>query len=363
MLPFVILLGVVVIVHELGHLIIARANGVFCEVFSVGYGPRICEWTDRRGTKWRLSLLPLGGYVRMFGDADMSSIKEVVPIGYTDRDMDMMSAHRKKPWQRLLISIGGPAANFVFSIVVLFAVALINGVPRYSTAITVVGESVAYSAGLRSGDQVVTANTEKINDFRELREQIVKSHGDVLKIGIKRGEAIHNISIDMFEKKENKVTPISILGVSPKEIVYEKVGLWKAFKESISTTYTIAVGNISAIFKIITGSMSAKNIGGIISIFKVSSDSASAGFLSFIFIIAMISTTLGAINLLPVPVLDGGAVVIAMIEQVIGQPLNKRFVDVIFSIGLVAVVGLMVIGMWNDLMNCKAFDLLKSYFR
>ena len=130
----------------------------------------------------------------------------------------------------------------------------------------------------------------------------------------------------MGEERDGKVVPRSVLGVSPKDVRYEKVGIVGAIRTALVNTYAVAAGNISAIFKIVTGGMSAKSIGGIISIFKVSSDSAAAGLVSFIFMIAMISTTLGAINLLPVPVLDGGAVVIAMVEQIIGQPLNKRFV-------------------------------------
>jgi regulator of sigma E protease len=361
--PFVVLLGVVVVVHELGHLIVARANGVFCEIFSLGYGPKICEWRDRHGTRWRLSLFPLGGYVKMFGDADVSSVKEVIPAGYTERDMDMMSAHRKKPWQRLLISLGGPVANFILSMVVLFMVTIINGVPKYSTVVTVAEDSVARSAGLQSGDEIIEVNGRQITDFKELREQIIESGGKVLEINVKRNDEMLRVSVNMFEEKDGKVVPRSVLGVAPKDVIYEKTGIVGSIKTALVTTYDMAAGNISAIFKIITGRMSATKIGGIISIFKVSADSAAAGLASFIFMIAMISTTLGAINLLPVPVLDGGAVVIAIVEQIIGQPLNKKLVDAIFSVGLVAVVGLMVIGMWNDLAGCKVFDALKSYFR
>lgn len=365
-MPFIVLLGIVVIVHELGHLLIARANGVFCEVFSVGYGPTLWERKDKYGTRWRLSLFPLGGYVKMFGDADVASVKEVVPAGYTEDDLNRMSAHRKQPWQRLLISIGGPLANFVFSIVVLFAIAIVNGIPRYSNTITVSDHSVAYSAGLRSGDEVIEANSKEISDFAELRNQIVSSKGETLEVRIKRDEEVSTISIDMFEEKDGKIVPISVLGIAPKEIYYEKSGVLGAIKAALVTTYDMASSNIVAIFKIITGSMSAKNIGGIISIFKISSDSIAAGLASFIFMIAAISTTLGAINLLPIPVLDGGAVVIAMVEQILGRPLNKKLVEIIFTVGLAIVIGLMVVGTWNDLMRCKALawigELVKNYF-
>lgn len=364
LVSFLILLGIVILVHELGHLIIARANGVFCEVFSVGFGKTIWERSDKLGTKWRISLLPIGGYVKMFGDADVSSVKERIPEGYTEEDMDRMSAHRKKPWQRLLIAAGGPASNFVFAIVVLFSLSSINGVQEYGRSITVVSETTqAFKAGLRSGDEVVKANGIEVRDFNEFREQIVKSNGKELEIEVLRDKEKLQFNINMFEEKDGEVVPIPTLGVSPREALYKRISILGAFNWAVVTTWRIASENICSIIKIATGRVSAKNVGGIISIFKISSESAEAGIASFIFMIAMISIVLGAINLLPVPVLDGGTVIISAIEWLVGRPLNRKFVETIFTIGLVIVVGLMSLGVWNDLVSCKFFVLLENLFK
>ena len=363
-LTFFLLLGVVVVVHELGHLVVARMNGVFCEAFSFGFGNVLFKKKDKKGTEWRLSLYPLGGYVKMLGDADVSSVREVMPEGYTEEDMERMSVHRKKPWQKLLIAAGGPFANFIFAILVLFTLSTINGIPEYDNTITVMSEqNLAYKSGLRTGDVITKANGVEIKNFMDIAQQVKTSAGQALKLELTRNGETKEFNIKMFEEAGDEVKPIHNLGISPKGFKYKKVSILQAANSAILTTWHLAYSNIAAVCKIATGSMSTKNVGGIISIFKVSSDSAEAGIASFITMIAMISVILGAINLLPIPVLDGGSIAIAAIEWIIGKPLNKKFVNVIFTIGLVAVVGLMVLGMWNDLVNIKFFSWLESLIK
>lgn len=361
---FLLLLGVVVVVHELGHLLIARMNGVFCEAFSFGFGPVLWSRRDKRGTEWRISLYPLGGYVKMFGDADASSVKEVIPEGYTEADMDRMSAHRKKPWQRLLIAAGGPFANFVFSIFVFFSLGVINGAPEYDNTITVVSETtLAYNSGLRTGDTITKANNVEIKNFQDIVDQVRGSVGKQLSLEVIRGDETKTVAVEMFTRNGDEIVPVTSLGISPSGVHYKPVSVLEAAASSVTTTYRLASDNIKSIFKIASGSMSTKNVGGIISIFKVSSASAEAGIASFISMVAMISVILGAINLLPIPVLDGGSVVISAIEWIIGKPLNKRFVNAIFIAGLVVVSGLMLLGIWNDLSNIRFFNWLENLFR
>lgn len=361
---FLLLLGVVVVVHELGHLLIARMNGVFCEAFSFGFGPVLWSRKDKRGTEWRISLYPLGGYVKMFGDADASSVKEVIPEGYTEADMDRMSAHRKKPWQRLLIAAGGPFTNFVFSIFVFFSLGVINGAPEYDNTITVVSETtLAYNSGLRTGDTITKANNVEIKNFQDIVDQVRGSVGKQLSLEVIRGDESKTVAVEMFTRNGDEIVPVTSLGISPSGVHYKPVSVLEAAVSSVTTTYRLASDNIKSIFKIASGSMSTKNVGGIISIFKVSSASAEAGIASFITMVAMISVILGAINLLPIPVLDGGSVVISAIEWIIGKPLNKRFVNAIFMAGLVVVSGLMLLGIWNDLSNIKFFNWLENLFR
>ena len=361
---FLVLISVVVVVHELGHLVVARMNGVFCEAFSFGFGNVLFKRKDKKGTEWRISLLPLGGYVKMLGDADVSSVREVIPEGYTEEDMEHMSAHRKKPWQRLLIAAGGPVANFIFAIFVFFALSTINGLPEYDNTISVASEqNFAYKSGLRTGDTIVKANDVDVTNFIGIANQVKKSVGKSLKLEfLRRGEPM-NVKIEMYERVGNKIKPVEALGISPTGYKYTKVSMWKALKSSVAITYNVAYKNMEGIIKMATGEISTKNVGGIISIFKVSSESAKDGIASFITMVAMISVILGAINLLPIPVLDGGMVAISMIEWVIGRPLNKKFVNAIFTIGLVAVIGLMLLGMWNDLVNIRFFSWMENLFK
>ncbi|MDR1034577.1 MAG: RIP metalloprotease RseP [Holosporales bacterium] len=348
-----IVIFVLVVVHEFGHLIIARKNGVFVEAFSVGIGPVVWERVGKNGLKWRISLFPVGGYVKMFGDSDVSSIKEVIPDGYSSEDMDRMSIHRKKPWQKLLVALGGPLLNFIFAIVVLFFFSTINGIPEDGNSISVQNElSLAYTAGLRDGDTIIEANGKRVKTFTDLKDQISVSQGKILKLKVKRGDdQIQDVEIKMYSKNNGEIVPIKILGVTPnlKNIKYKKLNPADGIVFALTTTYNSSVDNITSIFKIATGQMSPKNVGGIISIAKISIASAESGIPNFIWMLAILSIILGSINLLPIPVLDGGTILISAIEWVAGRPLPKKVVEIIFMIGLVLVATLMLLGLWNDL--------------
>ena len=359
---FLILICILVSVHEFGHFIAARANGVFVEAFSIGFGPVLYEFKDKRGTKWRLSLLPFGGYVKMFGDADVTSVREVAPPGYTDDDLERMSAHRKKPWQRLIIAASGPFANFVFAICVLISLATIKGVPEY-TVKPVSEDSVAYVSGLRDGDKILSANDKEVKTFEEFRSCVVSSSGKELALDVKRGDKELKINIKMYKKENDKIIPIEVIGVGLGEPVYKEVQFVDSVVSAVRTTYVMAYENINGIFKMLSGKISLKSMGGPVSIFKASANSAEGGLVSYILMMAMLSTMLGAVNLLPIPVLDGGTVFISAVEWIIGRPLNKRFVEVIFVAGLLVVASLMLLGIWNDLSSCKFFVWVENLFK
>ena len=364
-LAFIVLLAILVGFHEYGHLKIARSNGVFCEAFSLGMGPVLWERTDKYGTKWRLSLLPIGGYVKMFGDADATSVKECIPEGYTEEDMQKMSAFRKKPWQRLLIALGGPLANFVLAIVVFFGINAIKGIPEPDTIITVVSkESVAYTSGLRDGDKIVSINKNKINNFEELTKQIKENIGKEFNIEVKRNDKLEEFNVKLYKEEAGKKKDIKQLGVTSTSFNYNKTGIVDAFTNACKLTYRIGAQNIKAIFKVFTsGKEELGNVGGIISMFKASAMSAERGLVDFLSMLAMLSVVLGAINLLPIPVLDGGTVLISAIEWVIGRRLSEKIIEVIFTIGLVIVVGLMVLGLWNDIAHTTLFAKISSLFK
>jgi regulator of sigma E protease len=289
----------------------------------------------------------------MFGDSDVSSVKETIPDGYTDEDMDRMSIHRKKPWQKLLVAFGGPFLNLVFAIIVLFFFSVINGIPEGDNTIAVQGESsLAYTSGLRDGDAIIEANSKRVNTFSDLREQITASHGKILKLKVKKSDdQEQTIEIKMYSEDNGEIVPVRILGVTPnpKSIKHKKLCFSDGIIYALSTTYNSSIDNITSIFKIATGQLSPKNVGGIISIAKISVASAESGIPNFIWMLAMLSIILGSINLLPIPVLDGGTILISAIEWLAGRPLPKKVVEIIFMVGLVIVAALMLLGLWNDL--------------
>lgn len=364
-LSFIVLLAILVGFHEYGHLLIARANGVFCEAFSLGMGKVLWEKPDKYGTKWRISLFPIGGYVKMFGDADATSVKECIPEGYTEEDMQKMSAFRKAPWQRLLIALGGPLANFVLAIVIFFGINAIKGVPEPDTIISVVSQdSVAYQSGLRNGDKIISINNNKINNFTELSNQIKENVGKDLQIEVYRNNKTEQFNAKMYKEENGNKTEIRQLGITATSFKYNKVNIFEAFTSACKVTYNVALQNVTAIFKVFSsGKKELGNVGGIISMFKAASTSAEKGIVDFLSMLAMLSVVLGAINLLPIPVLDGGTVLISAIEWIIGRRLNDKIIEVIFTIGLVIVVGLMVIGLWNDIAHTGLFAKIASLFK
>jgi regulator of sigma E protease len=356
---FLFLISVLVVVHELGHLLIARKNGVFVEAFSVGYGYVLYEKLDKYGTKWRISLFPIGGYVKMLGDADVTSVREVVPDSVSEEEMEKMSIHRKKPWQKLLVAAGGPFANFIFAIFVLTSLSMIQGVPTYLNVINTISEtSIAYKSGLRNGDEIISINNKTVKNFIEIRDIITENPGKDLDIKVDRKGEIEEIHIHMVDDKGN---PVQAIGITPVLLKYEKTTFLKAVWKACSTTYTIASENIFAIFQMIIAKRSTKDIGGVISIFKMAEQSAEAGVSSFIWMMAFLSIILGAVNLLPIPVLDGGTIMISAIEWIVGRPLNEKLINGIFFIGLAIVVLLMFVGIWNDLAKCKFFEWIMSF--
>ncbi|MDR2074779.1 MAG: RIP metalloprotease RseP [Holosporales bacterium] len=349
LLTFVFVISVLVAVHELGHLIIARKNGVFVEAFSIGCGPVLTEKLDKYGTKWRVSLLPIGGYVKMLGDADITSVREIIPDNVSEEEMEMMSIHRKKPWQKLLVAVGGPLANLIFAVVVLTGLSMIVGIPTYLNVIHTTSESsIAYKSGLRNGDKIISINNQSIEKFSEIKDIIRK--GEDLNIKAERSGKVEKIHIKM---KDDEGNCIKTIGITPTVLKYEKSTFVNAIWTSCVITYTIAVENISAICQIIVAKRSTKDVGGVISIFKMAEESAEKGISSLIWMMAFLSIILGAVNLLPIPVLDGGTILISSIEWIIGRPLNEKFVNAIFFIGLTAVALLMLLGIWNDLAKLK----------
>ncbi len=361
-IPFLVVFSVLVFVHEWGHYLIARYNDVRVEVFSIGFGPEIYGWFDRAGTRWKVSAIPLGGYVKMFGEHDFEDDESAKPMTPED---EKVSFHHKRLGQRAAIVSAGPFANFLFAIVLLTGLFAIAGVPTPLAGVgTVQPDSAAAEAGLQPGDRIVAIDGESITWFEDLRERVSASAGTSLQLSVERDEEV--IEVTAVPKAtdvtgENGQRRIGILGVSPDPalIEYQRLdpfrSLWTATERTVSL-----IGQImGALWQIITGSRTAEELGGPLRIAQLSGQMAQGGVVSLIFFMAALSVNLGLINLFPIPMLDGGHLAFYAAEAVRGKPLDRRVQEYGFRLGLLFVLLLMIFATWNDLVQLEVVDFVR----
>jgi len=365
-IPFLLVLTVLVFVHELGHFLLARWNGVKVEVFSIGFGPEIWGFRDKYNTKWRFGAVPLGGYVKMFGEGDVvTGVDDVEERPMTD-DEKQVSFHHKKLAQRTAIVAAGPIANFLFAILVLWFINSIFGIPQIRSVVgEVIQNTAAQDAGVQSGDVILSINGEPITLFKEL-SAIVSTNANVsLDFEIQRGaEILHIIAIPRPWKNETKEggdddgkdgakerhKVRGLLGVRPsmENLPTERKGILEGFVLGVKQTYFLTNNILNGIGKMFSGERSAKELGGVIMIAEVSGDAAQGGPVQMLRFLAILSINLGLINLFPVPVLDGGHLLFYMIEAVRGRPLSPKLQEYGFRFGLFLVLLLMLFATWND---------------
>jgi len=361
LLSFLVALTVVVFVHEFGHFIIARRNGVRCEAFSIGFGPELFGFTDRHGTRWKFSLIPLGGYVRMFGESDeMRAIEsggkhDAQPL--TDEEKSV-SLRYKTVGQRAAIVFAGPAVNFLFAIAVFFFIYLFYGRPVIDPVIgEVVTGSAAAEAGLQPGDRILAIDGKEITRFDDLQRIVQLGYGTKLQLTVQRDTAQLDIPVtprivereDAFGNKQK--TALLGIAASGEARTVKKLGLVGAMGESLSQTWGVVEATGVAVGQMITGKRGTEDLGGPIRIAKYSGQAAKVGFVGFVLFLAILSINLGLINLVPVPLLDGGHLLFYAIEAVRGRPLSDRAQEVGFRIGLALVGALMVFSTWNDIVH------------
>jgi regulator of sigma E protease len=355
-IPFIIVLSVLVFVHELGHYLVARYNGVGVDVFSIGFGPEIFGWNDKAGTRWKVSWLPLGGYVKMVGDADAASTPDHANLKKMTEDQKSRSLFYKTVWQRIAVSIAGPVANYLFAILI-FALLYATIGQRYTVPIVqgIQEGSVAAQAGFLPGDHIKSINGESIETFEDIIT-IVQTHaGDPLQIVLNRNGHILSLSVvpKLSEIKDHfgHIHKIGLLGIQGTEAGYLKRSWlncwWYATKEILSLSWQ----TLKALGQIVIGAKSADGLGGPLRIAQMSGEIAQSGFPALIWFMAVLSVNLGLINLFPVPMLDGGHLLFYFIEAVRKKPLSEKAQEWGFRIGFGLIIGLMLLATWNDLMH------------
>ncbi len=362
-LPFLIVLTVLVFVHELGHYFIARRCGVRVEVFSIGFGPELFGFSDRAGTRWKVSVVPLGGYVKMFGEHDFSADAEPDVMSEEER---RVSFHHRTLRQRTSIVAAGPIANILFAIVMLTAVFALVGEPRPLAGIgTVQDGSAAAEAGFKPGDQVIAIGGQPVRWFEDMR-QIVRAHPGVplaFEI-IREGQTLSMTATpqsSVSQDAEDRGRDVGLLGVKPEMrlVGYERLSPVGAITAAWQRSYGLTVQIISGLWQIITGVRTTDELGGPLRIAQLSGQMAQDGSINLIFFMAALSINLGLINLFPIPMLDGGHLAFYAIEAIRGKPLDKRIQEYGFRFGLIFVLALMIFATWNDLLSLHVFGLFE----
>jgi regulator of sigma E protease len=362
-ISLLILLTVVVFVHELGHFWVARRCGVRVEVFSVGFGPELFGWTDRHGTRWKFSGIPLGGYVKMFGQAE-----RVLESDGRERDMTAaeraVAFHHKPVWQRAAIVFAGPAANYVLTMVSLAMLYVIVGVmvfPQRSIIGEIVEGSPAEQAELRVGDRILSVNGKPAELFDDLLAAVTGSNGEPLQVRLERGtEQIETTLQPRLASPEDdsskKVYRVGIRAARE----YDPRPVGEAVASAVTQTFQATGQILVVLWEMITGARSSDELGGVLRIGKMAGDAAKQGYIDFLFLIPMLSLNLGLINLFPIPLLDGGHLTFYAIESIRGRPLGERAQEWGLRIGVAFVLGLMVFATWNDLVHLNVVEYIRN---
>ncbi len=451
-LSFLVILTILVFVHEFGHYYVARRNGVKVETFSIGFGPELFGWHDQRGTRWRFALIPLGGYVKMFGESEKIAVADGGERPLTRQEREV-SFHHKKVGQRAAIVFAGPFVNYVFAVVVLTGLFIVAGqsytpaivgqlapdgpavkaglqtgdrilsvngrtVERFEEVVQaaalrpgetleividragaertlavvasvralkekrgneyivgdlgiapyvpatvgiVVSDGAAEAAGLKPGDVLLRVKGERVETFNDIR-RIVAAHPNVpLEVDLRRGDQMMSLSITPRAQIVQNET-IGVIGISPQAGFRRKYDPGAALIQAVRETYDLTLATFTAVGQMIAGTRSTKDISGPLRIAELSGDLARTGLYTFVWFMGVLSLHLALINLMPVPMLDGGHLFFYGIEAALGRPLGRKAQEYGFRIGLALVLTLMVFATWNDLVHFKVVEYIKNLF-
>ena len=364
-LPFIILILVVVFIHEYGHYYFARKYGVGVTDFSIGFGKEIFGWNDKSGTRWKICWIPLGGYVKFFGDRNVFSQadQEKIIEKYNKEDRDKLFV-LKPLYQRVLIVFGGPLANFLLAIVIFFSIYTFIGKDFTPAVINEVQkDSPAMIGGLKQNDIILEIDGNKVKSIMDASKYITMSTADVVDFKVKRSydELILKIkpnivpSEDNLGNKMNKRMVGIKLGAYNNEINHVKLGPAQAIYHAANEVYYVSISSLKYLGGMIVGKADTSQLGGPIRIAKISGQVAEFGVLAFISMMAYISISLGLVNLFPIPMLDGGHLMFYAFEKVLGRPLSQKTQEGFFRIGMFVLLSLMFFTTFNDLKDLGLF--------
>ncbi len=353
LLSFIVILSIIVFIHEFGHYYVAKLCGVKVEEFSIGFGKELFGFNDKSGTRWKICLLPFGGYVKMFGDSNPASTPDKNKIKEFTSEEKKVSFFYQNVYKRMAIVSAGPIANFILAIAIFTVIFRIQGITTILPIVDQIKEnSAAYEAGIKSGDTVLKIDDEEIQDFERIRQIVSLSSDRSLSFLIQRGE--EQIKIDVTPKIStskdifNNEVKIGIIGLTASQQKFTKLNLVDSFTHANIEAYNSSIGILKAIGELLTGRRSIKELGGPVKIAEYSGKSMSMGIMMVLWFMAMISINLGVANLLPLPVLDGGHLLFYIIEAIKGKPLSERIQEYGFRFGFGVLLALMAFTTIND---------------
>lgn len=364
--PFIVLLGILVFVHELGHFWIARCCGVQVTDFSIGFGKELYKFTDKHNTNWKICLIPLGGYCQFLGDSDAASagndketLKELTP------EEKKKAFPNQSTWKKLLIVLGGPGFNYLFAILVFTVLFAFLGRLNFPPVVGgVVEGGPAARAGIEVNDHILEINGRPIKDFSDISTEISLTTDKKAAVKLKRGEEIIDVVVELEEleaERNGQVEKRPMLGITSQTTVQldpEKLSLPQAVAAAATETWEITEGTLRGVWQMVTGKRGSEDLGGIIRIAEMSGDiSKQNGLLDFVVFMALLSINLGLINLFPIPVLDGGHVVIYTVEIVTRREVSEKIKTILFRVGFGLIIALMLFATWNDFVH-----LFKRWF-
>ena len=364
--PFLVALTILVFFHELGHFWVARLAKVRVEVFSVGFGAELFGWNDKEGTRWKIGVIPLGGYVKMFGQSDLPGDEDEDQPPLTDKEKAVSFQHKTLA-QRTAIVAAGPIANFLLSVVLIAGLMATFGAARpYAGVGEIMPGSAAAEAGFEAGDRIVSIDGEAVEWFSDLVRIVSVQPEILLKIKVRRGDDEFVLTATPKRHQqpgaEGKTVEIGLLGVryDPQQMHYERQNPLMAVWLGIQQTASLTEKTLSFLGQVISGRQGTEGIGGPLRIVQYAGITFQSGIENFILFLAVLSINLGLINLFPIPILDGGHLLFFAVEAIRGRPLGPQAQEYGFRFGLILVLILMVFVTWNDLVQLRVFEFIKE---
>jgi regulator of sigma E protease len=362
-IPFLFVLTIVVFFHELGHFLVARWAGVKVLTFSVGFGPELVGFNDRHGTRWKISAVPLGGYVKFFGDETEASTSSPEALASMSEEERAVSFHHMKVGPRAAIVAAGPIANFLLAIVIFTCLFTFFGKPSTTARVDKVeANSAAAAAGFQVGDTVLAIDGTKIDSFTDMQRVVGTRAGERLTFTVKRGEGTVQLQgtpeLRVVKDAFGNTHKLGVLGITRQtaagDVLTERVDPLTALWLGVKETWFVIDRTLAYIGGVFTGREAADQVGGPLRIAQISGQVATIGMAALIHLSAVLSISIGLLNLFPVPLLDGGYLLFYLVEAVRGRPLSERAQELGFRIGLGLVLMLMVFATYNDILHLAA---------